>query len=209
MSTDPEDALEEIIEFFERIDALKRVLRQSSLIPRDGEETRRENVAEHSWHVAMLALLMEERLEREGLDVGRIIRMLLVHDLAEIISGDMDPFKSRKSTMDAVEASASEKLLKLAPAGVGRQLEELWSEFRQKETPEAIRAHSIDRAHPVLMNIANGGDVWIRKGVPAERVRRQMIGFILKADPGLHAYLTARLDDAERNGFFPVTDRLE
>ncbi len=205
-----DDSLEDIIDFFRYIDKLKRVSRQSSLIPNgDGESTRRETVAEHSWHVAMLALLMEDRLEKDGLDVGRIIRMLLVHDLAEIISGDLIPFEHTRSQLHGRDVSASEELLELAPKKAGQTLQKLLAEFRQKETLEAVRAHSLDRAHPVLMNIANGGDVWIRNDVPAAYVRGKMIGFIQDTDPEFYSYLASQLDDAESKGFFPVTEVTE
>ncbi len=161
-----EDRLERQIRFLLEIDSLKGVLRQSYLAGVD----RRENSAEHSWHVAVMAVVLAEHAN-EAVDVGRVVRMLLVHDVVEVDAGDTYVYDPAAAAGKAErEARAADRLFGILPAEQGRELRVLWEEFEAGVTPEARFAAALDRLMPVLHNWATGGRSWREHGVTAERV---------------------------------------
>lgn len=152
--------------FLLELDRLKAVLRETVLT--DG--SRRENTAEHSWHVAVLALVLAEHAEAD-VDVGRVMVMLLLHDVVEIDAGDTfayDPEAHRDK--EEREVAAAERLFGLLPGDQGRRLRALWDEFEAGASPEARFARALDRLHPILLNLASGGVAWRRHGIGAGQV---------------------------------------
>ena len=191
------DSLDELIRFMLFVDQLKRELRETSITGR----FRRENVAEHAWHVAMFAFLLEDHMDA---DMCKVIRMLLIHDLAEIICGDTYTHAVSSEDRMRNEEEGFAKVMEQAPAKVRSVITDLWNEFNERETREAQVANSIDRAHPILMNIENGGDVWLMHKTKISKVRVDMIdGYVKDVSEDLHQYLHEAVTAAEERGCFP------
>ena len=163
--TDP--ALAKRISFIYEIDKLKTELRQSYLV----DESRRENSAEHSWHLAMIAMVMAPHA-KEPIDFERAIRILLVHDIVEIDAGDVDIYDyEARQAQEAAEIIAADRIFALLPEPEASELRALWDEYEARETPEARFAYSCDRLQPFLLNLAIGGKSWTRRGVKASEVK--------------------------------------
>jgi len=160
------DRLREQIRFILEIDKLKGVLRRTYLV--DG--TRRENSAEHSWHVAMMATVLAEHAN-EPVDAGRVVRMLLVHDIVEVDAGDTFVYDTAGGESKAErERIAADRIFGLLPPDQRSELRALWEEFEAARTPDARFAAALDRMMPVLHNIHTGGRAWRENGVTADMV---------------------------------------
>jgi putative hydrolase of HD superfamily len=159
------EKLKEQLAFVLEIDRLKQIYRQSYLV--DG--TRKENDAEHSWHIACMALVLREYAP--DVDLLRVISMLLVHDLIEIDAGDTYAYdeEAAKSKRER-EVAAAERIFGLLPEGQGKEFRELWDEFEEKQTKEAEFAHVMDRIQPFLLNHASGGKSWKEHGVKKSQI---------------------------------------
>ena len=155
------------IEFIYELDRLKTVLRQTFLVDR----TRHENSAEHSWHLAMIAIVMAPHA-RADIDLAKVMKILLVHDIVEIDAGDVDiyDYEARKSK-EAEEIEAADRIFGLLPEPEATELRAAWDEYEARETPEAKFAYSCDRLQPFLLNLAIGGQSWSRRGVTADEVK--------------------------------------
>lgn len=154
-------------DFIREIDKLKRVLRRTLLM--DG--SRYENDAEHSWHLAVMAVLLREHANEPGLDIGRVIRMVLVHDIVEIDAGDTYCY-DEKGNVGKVEREkvAADRLFGLLPGDQKTEMMALWDEFEARATPEAKFAAALDRVQPLMHNHGTGGVVWKAHGVKAGKV---------------------------------------
>lgn len=149
------------LDFLMEIDQLKSVLRRSILI--DG--SRRENTAEHSWHLAMAALVLAP-YAGEDVDVLRAVEILLVHDLVEIDAGDTYIYDAAGAADKAErEERAAERLFNLLPAEQAAHIDALWREYEARETPTATFAYAIDRLQPVLLNAGSNGRSWTEHGI--------------------------------------------
>ena len=163
----PADRIAEQLAFLAEIDALKSVVRQSPLVNR----SRRENSAEHSWHLAMFALVLGED---EAVDTGRVIQLLLVHDIVEIDAGDAPIHGSHDpAEIEARENAAAERLFGLLPEDQAGKLRALWREFEAAETPEARFAKALDRLQPLLLNTLTGGGTWTEHRVSEQQVQER------------------------------------
>ena len=155
------------IEFLVEIDKLKSVLRRSWLM----DTSRRENDAEHSWHLGVLAMLMAEYAPQPELDLLRVIKMVLLHDLVEIDAGDTyayDPVG--QLDQGERERKAADRIFHILPADQAREFRGLWDEFEARETPEARFAVAIDCFQPFLHNYCTQGKAWREHGVTADQV---------------------------------------
>jgi len=154
------------LHFLREIDRLKSVVRQSPLLDR----SRKENSAEHSWHLAMYALILNEYASG-AVNTNRVIQMLLLHDLVEIDVGDF-PIHGGSSTMlqAELEYKAAERLFGLLPSPQRDEYLGLWLEFERAETQDAQFAKALDRFQPLLTNIYTGGGTWTENGVTLEQV---------------------------------------
>ena len=183
------------IEFILEIDRLKTVLRRTLLT--DG--SRNENSAEHSWHLALMALTLAEHSARP-LDVTRVVKLVLIHDLVEIDAGDTFCYDAEANVgKEERERAAAERLFGLLPGDQAAQLHELWEEFERRDTPEARFANALDRMSPLLANLATDGHSWQQHGV----VRSQVIertSIIADGSSELWDYMKARLDRAVEDG---------
>jgi len=165
------DRLAHQLRFVRELDKLKGVLRRTSLIDR----SRRENSAEHSWHLAMMALAFAEYAP-PGTDVSRAIELLLVHDVVEIDADDTFAFDVA-GNLDKLEreTAAAERIFGLLPEDVARGFRARWDEFEVNETKEARFANALDRFQALVLNDAAGdGGTWRAHGVSREAVRRRM-----------------------------------
>ncbi|WPB81360.1 HD domain-containing protein [Archangium violaceum] len=190
--------MQQIIDFILELDKLKGVTRKTRPL---GLE-RYENSAEHSWQIAMLAASLAPHAG-SAIDINQVIRMLLVHDIGEIDTGDTlvyaeGDWKERK----AAELAAVKRIFGLLPEQQGAAFLALWQEFETGETPEARFAHAVDRAMPVLLNLANAGQSWRENGVSHERVVRRIAPPIKDGCPALWDYLEGRLEEARQKGWF-------
>ena len=168
---DPKDdsssALHDQMQFLATIDRLKQVVRQS---PVSGL-SRKENSAEHSWHVAMYAAVLAESV-RHGADVSRVVKMLLIHDIVEIEAGDTPIHGDAAAQTDQAEREllAAENLFGLLPAPQSEQFLNLWKEFEQGESAEAQLAKALDRLQPLVQNVMMGGGTWTESNVSRDQV---------------------------------------
>ncbi len=154
------------IQFILEIDKLKSVIRQSYLL--DG--ARRENSAEHSWHVALMGLLLAEYAE-QPIDLLRTMKMLMVHDIIEIDAGDTYCYDEAGVTdQSSREHAASERLFSLLPEDQMEEFRELWVEFEERSTAEAKFAATIDRLMPLLHNFHTEGRSWREHGIRVNQV---------------------------------------
>lgn len=164
------ERLEKQLRFAAEIDALKGVVRRTLRLDR----SRCENSAEHSWQLATAALVLAEHSETP-VDLLRVLRMALVHDLVEIDAGDTYAYDTAgQATRRQRELLAAHRLFGVLPADQGRLLRDAWEEFEAAETPEARFVHALDRALPLLHNYLTEGLQWREHGVGPEKVRERM-----------------------------------
>lgn len=192
----PDDRLARQIRFILEIDRLKQVLRQTVLTDR----SRNENDAEHSWHLAVMAILLHE-YAAEAVDVLRVVKMVLVHDLVEIDAGDTFCYDAEGAKDKAQrETAAAERIFPLLPPDQAAEVRALWEEFEARRTPEARFAAALDRLQPLLHNYHTQGFAWRQHGVTVDRVldrNRHMD----EGAPALWAYAKAFIEDAVRRGY--------
>ena len=188
--------LRSCIEFIAAIDALKGVLRKTSPIGLD----RRENTAEHSWHLVVMAMVLQ-RYAAEPVDIGRVIKMLALHDLGEIHAGDVFLYAADRGESQEKERAAVAALFEPLPAGPRAEFESLWSEFAAGETAEARYAQAMDRFQPFISNLANAGGNWKSMGIGKDQAlaRNSHIG---DGAPALWEVYRIVADEADRHGFF-------
>ena len=159
--TPEKERLEKQIRFIVEADKVKNIFRQTYLA--DGE--RKENDAEHSWHLAMMAVLLQEHM-KEKVDLAKVMTMVLIHDLVEIDAGDTYAYDEKGAqTKREREVKAADRIFGLLPEDQGTYFRELWEEFEAYETPEAKFAHLLDNFQPLLLNDASGGKSWKEHGV--------------------------------------------
>ena len=155
--------------------------------------SRRENSGEHSWHLTLYALVLADHAA-PGVDINRVIRMLILHDIVEIDVGDV-PIHSQNgeahgsAAVAAAEARAADRIFGLLPADIGGPLRALWEEFEANQTPDAVFAKSIDRVQPLLHNIASGGGSWIDYNVTFEQLEARVGTKVANGAPRLWPYV--------------------
>ncbi len=166
MTTEALESIRRQLAFLSEIDRLKSVLRQSPLIDR----SRRENSAEHSWHLAMFALVLSEHAE--GVDALHVAKLLLLHDIVEIDAGDTPIHVAGrdKAELAQEERAAAERIFGLLPPHQGQEFLSLWLEFEAGVTPNARFAKALDRLQPLLLNTLTEGGTWTENGVTEQQV---------------------------------------
>lgn len=197
MTSGPE-RLKQQIDFILEIDRLKGIVRRSYLL----HEDRRENSAEHSWHVALAASMLAEHAD-EPVDRERVVKMLLIHDVVEIDAGDVAVYDVEARAAKAEkEAVAADRIFGLLPGDLGVELRGLWDEFEARQTADARFAGAIDRLLPLLHNAAGGGRTWKELGVAESQVRG-INAVVEHGSSTLWQYVTALLDRAVDEGLLP------
>jgi len=184
------------IGFLVEIDKLKTIMRQSYLIHAD----RQENSAEHSWHVAVMVLLLAEYAE-ERLDLSRVLQMVLIHDIVEIDAGDTYCYDAVDNLAKAErEQQAAQRIFGLLPEDQSEKLTALWREFEAGISREAQCANAVDRFMPILHNYYTQGKSWRAHGVTKEKVIARNIR-IREYSPYLWQWLNSLLEDAVDKGY--------
>ncbi|RYH69170.1 MAG: HD domain-containing protein [Alcaligenaceae bacterium] len=173
--------LDKQLAFLREIDRLKTVIRQSPLLDR----SRKENSAEHSWHLAVYALVLNAYASG-SVNIGRVIQMLLLHDIVEVDVGDYPIHGGSSSEVQkAQESKAATRLFGLLPEQQGREFSNLWVEFESAETEDAKFAKALDRFQPLLVNIFTGGGTWTESEISLEQVLSRYGPAIKRGAPAL------------------------
>ncbi len=181
-------------EFLVEADRLKTVLRGTTLA--DG--SRRENSGEHSWHIALYAMVLSDHAA-PGVDINRVIKMLILHDLVEIDAGDTPIHGTHDAAAQAeAEQQAADRIFGLLPDDIGAEFRVIWEEFEAAQTADAVFAKSLDRVQPVLQNIASGGGSWDDYDVTADQLHTRVGTKVARGAPAVWDYLRTRL-----RAFFP------
>ena len=198
------DRLRRQIDFILEIDRAKHVLRRSRVT--GGE--RYENDGEHMWHVALAAMLLAEHADAQ-LDVGRVVRMLLVHDIVEIDAGDAFLYDLEgRAAKQSAEAAAADRIFAILPDDQRDEVRALWDEFEAKVTREARFATAVDRLLPMLLNHATQGSTWREFGITQEQVRSLNGAAISAGSPALWEFARAVIDESVEMGYLDAGDTL-
>lgn len=182
--------LEQQMEFIREIDKVKMIYRQTYL----SDGSRKENDAEHSWHLAIMAPLLAEYAP-EGTDIVRVMKMVLSHDLVEIDAGDTYAYdEAGLATQREREEAAAERLFHILPEDQAREYRDIWEEFEAYETKEARFAHVLDNCQPLLLNAASGGKGWAEHQVRKSQILKRN-AHTPKDAPELWAYMEQKIEE--------------
>lgn len=187
--------LHQQLAFLREIDKLKGVRRHNRLL--DG--SRRENAAEHSWHLALMALVLSDLAPSPGVDLFRVVQMLLIHDIVEIDAGDTF-YYSTGDDQKAREQAAAQRLFGLLPPDQARTFRALWEEFEAGQTPEAAFARALDRFQPIYGNYLLEGGTWRDFGVTRADVEHRSGPLVQRGAPELWAFCQELLDTLVHRG---------
>lgn len=188
------DRLTAQLAFLTEADALKCVERASRITG----NRRRENSAEHSWHLALYALVLADQAG-PGVSIDRVIRMMLIHDLVEIDAGDV-PIHSAagqahsSAETQAIEAAAAARIFGLLPPDQARDMLALWQEFEAGESPDARFARALDRVQPVMLNLNTQGGTWNDYAVTREQLETRVGSKVQRGAPRIWAHLKSAID---------------
>ena len=183
------ERLDQQIAFLNEADKLKTILRGTTLC----DASRAENSAEHSWHLTLYALVLADQAGPE-VDINRVIKMLILHDLVEIDAGDNPIFGDYDAAdMEAQEQIAADRIFGLLPPDLRDDLRGIWEEFENTESPSARFAKSLDRFQPPMQNLASGGGSWTDYNVSEAQIEEKVGRKIAIGAPALWAYARARI----------------
>jgi putative hydrolase of HD superfamily len=191
------DPLDSQLRFLLEADKLKTVFRQSTLI----DASRKENSAEHSWHLALMALVLRDH-SPPGTDLSRVIAMLLLHDLVEIDAGDLFLYAGAQAQarQEVAERAAADRIFALLPPPQAEAFRALWDEFEERRTQEAKFARALDRLQPMLANYQTCGGTWLAHGVTADQVLLR-VALIEDGSATLGEYARDLIDRSVARGF--------
>jgi len=185
------------IEFLVEIDKLKKILRQNVVIGTG----RQENDAEHSWHLAVMAILLSEYAAERDIDVLRVVKMVLIHDLVEIDAGDTFCYDEKAHCDKAErEQKAADRLFNILPPDQAQEIMELWREFEELKTPEARFAACLDRFQPLVLNYHTNGHTWQKPGVNSAKVLERN-AVLEKNAPALWEFTREIIEDSIQKGY--------
>ncbi len=200
MPSDPTARLARQVGFILEVDRLKEIFRQTLVT----QSRRQENDAEHSWHLCLMVLVLAEHANAPDLDVLRVLKMLLIHDLVEIDAGDTFAYdETGRADQREREVRAAERLFGLLPADQGAEFRALWEEFEARATAEARFAAAMDRFHPMLLNCATEGAAWRKHGVTHDRVVARN-RHIAEGAEAVWTYAAGMLREAVARGHLPA-----
>ncbi len=191
------EKLQKQMEFLTEADKMKTIFRQTLVM----DKSRRENDAEHSWHFALMALTLAEYAASDEVDINRVLKMALLHDLIEIYAGDTFAYDSTGNTdKEAREQAAADKLFALLPPEQAKEFRSLWEEFDEMETPDALYAASIDRLQPLLSNFNTEGHTWVKYHITLSQIYKRMAP-IKTAIPALWEFVEFVIRDSLEKGY--------
>jgi putative hydrolase of HD superfamily len=193
------DRISRQLSFLAEIDKLKKIIRQTALT----DVSRQENTAEHSWHIALMAIVMSEYANEPELDISKVVKMLLIHDLVEIDAGDTFLYSNENPAIKyEKEESAAHRIFKLLPEDQAKDYLSLWYEFESASTVDARFAKAIDAFQPLLLAYHNKGWSWKKHNISKQTVLEKKepikVGSQMLWELTLHL-----LDEAETKGYFP------
>lgn len=192
-----DDNLQKILSFIVEVDKIKNIMRRTLLV--DG--SRRENDAEHSWHLAIMAMLLTEYADDKNFTLDKVLKMVIVHDLVEIYAGDTFAFDVKGNLeKEDKEKQAADKLFGQLPSNQGKQLRKLWEEFDEAKTPEARYAAALDRLQPFIHNLCTEGHTWVLGKVTREQVYKRS-GLAMEVLPALKPWMEEQINDAIKKGW--------
>lgn len=192
----PDEKINQLLKFTAEIDKMTAISRRTVLI----DKSRRENDAEHSWHIAVMAMLFKDYAP-EGCDISRSVQMCIVHDLIEIYAGDTfayDPSANKDKAER--EQKAADKLFGELPEDLGKEFRQLWEEFDEMKTPDAKYAAAMDRIQPFLHNTLTEGHTWVEGNPPVDMVNKR-IGPAIETIPELKPWYDANIQRALEKGW--------
>ena len=179
------------VEFIVEMDKLKTIKRKTKIIGQD----KQEDDAEHSWHISLMAMILAE-YTNEKVDLLKVIKMLLIHDLVEIYAGDTFCYdKEGNENKRERELAAAEKLYALLDRQRADELRDLWDEFEAMKTPESLFANSMDRLQPMIMNFKNDGGTWKEYDISKSEIY-QRIAPVKASSDELWCYVNFMIEDA-------------
>lgn len=191
------ERLEKQIQFITEIDKLKQIFRQNAVIG----TTKNENDAEHSWHMAIMAVLLSEYSGKKDLDMLQVVKMILIHDLVEIDAGDTFCYDEKGyEDKEEREQIAAKRLFSILPYDQAKEVFELWREFETQNTPEAKFAACMDRLQPLILNYNTKGHTWQKPGVTSEKVLNRN-KLLEENAPDLWEYAKEIIEDSIRKGY--------
>lgn len=196
--------MQQLLSFIREADKLKGILRKTKVI----HEDRLENSAEHSWHLAIMAMVLAPH-SAEPIDLPRVLQMVIIHDLVEIDAGDCLVYdRAGREAKREREQMAADRLFSLLNTEDGARLRELWEEFESQATPEARFAAALDRVQPILSNLACEGYSWQIHGIHHQQVvdRNRFVGDVI---PGLWDVIEAELASARDRGILTCAPKAE
>ncbi|WP_380052019.1 HD family hydrolase [Falsihalocynthiibacter sp. SS001] len=189
MTRIPAENLAAQFAFLEEADRLKKILRATPI----HDDSRPENSAEHSWHVALYALVLADHAAPD-VDISRVIKMLLLHDLVEIDAGDTPIHGDFDAAeQEAKEKRAADRLFGLLPAPQAEEFRALWDEFEAAESPDAIFGKSIDRVQPLALNMSSGGGSWREYSVTLDQIDTRVGTKVSRGAPTVWTYIRDRV----------------
>ena len=193
------DRLEQQIAFLREIDKTKGIFRRTRLL----DDSRYENDAEHAWHLAVMAAVLGEHANGDQIDIAKVIKMVLIHDIVEIDAGDTFLYDSslREEKKDA-ESRAADRIFGMLPTDQCAEFRSLWDEFEARETPEAKFAASLDRFEPCIQNAATQGHAWQKHGISRQRVEA-VNEHITDGSSAIWEYTKRLFAEADEKGYFP------
>ncbi|GAK57102.1 metal dependent phosphohydrolase [Candidatus Vecturithrix granuli] len=188
---------EQQLEFLVEIDKVKQIFRRTLLM----DQSRTENDAEHSWHLAVMAIILGEYAATPSLDIARVVKMVLIHDVVEIDAGDTYLYDEQAALdKDEREQKAAERIFALLPGDQAQEFRALWEEFEQRDTPEAKFAAALDRFQPLFHNYKTQGASWKQHGIRCEQVLQR--GQQMQAgSPFLWEYAQTLIERSVESGY--------
>jgi putative hydrolase of HD superfamily len=191
--------LQQQIQFILETDKLKQIVRRTLLT----DASRLENAAEHSWQITVMALVLKEYAPDKDLDLLRIVKMLLIHDLVEIDTGDVHFCDTNQRVRQKErEIQAADRIFNLLPKEQARSFIQLWNEFETRKSPEARFAQVLDRLQPLLHGYITAGQTWKKHGINRHHLL-SIIGPMKEAAPEIYDYAAMLIADAIDKGFLP------
>lgn len=188
------------VRFIVEVDRLKEIFRQTVLV----HSRRAENDAEHSWHLCLIVITLAEHANWPQLDVLRVLRMLILHDLVEIDAGDTFAYDTKgMADQHAREAVAADRIFGLLPPDQAREFRALWDEFEARQTPESKFAAAVDRFQPMLLNSRTEGAAWRKHGVTRDRVLARN-SYIAEGSVALWEYARQMIEETVAAGHLAV-----
>lgn len=191
-----DEKINQLLRFTAEVDKMTAISRRTMLL----NKSRRENDAEHSWHIAVMAMLFKDYAP-EGCDVARAVQMCIVHDLVEIYAGDTFAYDvSANLGKEEREKAGADRLFGELPEQLGKQFRLLWEEFDKMETPDAKYAAAMDRLQPFLHNTLTDGQTW-KEGKPSVDMVEKRLGPALELIPEIKGWYDANIERAKKEGW--------